>query len=125
MIMSSPPPLHVAIVDDDESLCRSLARLLRASGMQPVTYTCAEDFLVDRKSPSFDCLLLDVQLGGMSGIELARRLRAQGGHPPFIFITAHDDAQTHADAMVVGCAAYFRKNDPGADIVQAIRRLAG
>ena len=123
--MSSPPPLHVAIVDDDESLCRSLARLLRASGMQPVAYTCAEDFLADRKSPSFDCLLLDVQLGGMSGIELARSLKAQGAYPPFIFITAHDDAQTRADAMAVGCAAYFRKNDPGADIVQAIRRLAG
>ena len=125
MIMSSPPPLHVAIVDDDESLCRSLARLLRASGMQPVTYTCAEDFLADSKRASFHCLLLDVQLGGMSGIELARSLKAQGEHPPFIFITAHDDAQTRADAIAAGCAAYFRKNDPGADIVQAIRRLAG
>ena len=121
----SSPPLYVAIVDDDESLCRSLARLLRASGMQPIAYTSAEDFLADRKSPSFDCLVLDVQLGGMSGIELVRSLRAQGGHPPFIFITAHDDAQTRAAAMAAGRAAYFRKNDPGADIVQAIRRLAG
>ena len=55
---------------------------------------------------------------------VARSLRAQGGHPPFIFITAHDDAQTHAEATAAGCAAYFRKNDPGADIVHAIRRLA-
>jgi FixJ family two-component response regulator len=121
---TSSPPLYVAIVDDDESLCRSLARLLRASGMQPIAYASAEDFLADDKSPRFDCVVLDVQLGGMSGIELARRLRARGGHPPFIFITAHDDAQTHAEAMAAGCAAYFRKNDPGADIVQAIRRLA-
>ena len=121
---TSSPPLYVAIVDDDESLCRSLARLLRASGMQPIAYASAEDFLADDKSPRFDCVVLDVQLGGMSGIELARRLRARGGHPPFIFITAHDDAQTHAEAMSAGCAAYFRKNDPGADIVQAIRRLA-
>jgi FixJ family two-component response regulator len=122
---TSSPPLYVAIVDDDESLCRSLARLLRASGMQPIAYTSAEDFLADRKRPSFDCLVLDIQLGGMSGIELARSLKAQGGYPPFIFITAHDDAQTRADAIAAGCAAYFRKNDPGADIVQAIRRLAG
>lgn len=121
---TSSPPLHVAIVDDDESLCRSLARLLRASGMQPIAYASGEDFLADDKSARFDCLVLDVQLGGMSGIELARSLRAQGGHPPFIFITAHDDAQTHAEAMAAGCAAYFRKNDPGADIVHAIRRLA-
>lgn len=121
---TSSPPLYVAIVDDDDSLCRSLARLLRASGLQPITYACAEDFLADVKRPRFDCLVLDVQLGGMSGIELARELRAQGGHPPFIFITAHDDEQTRADALAVGCAAYFRKNDAGAEIVQAIRRLA-
>ena len=121
---TSSPPLYVAIVDDDESLCRSLARLLRASGMQPIAYASGEDFLADDKSPRFDCVVLDVQLGGMSGIELARSLRAQGGHPPFIFITAHDDAQTHAEAMAAGCAAYFRKYDPGADIVHAIRRLA-
>ncbi|MEJ8821600.1 response regulator [Variovorax humicola] len=123
--MSTRTPIYVAVVDDDESLCRSLGRLLRAAGMQPVTYASAEDFLADTKHPGFDCLVLDVKLGGMSGIELARRLVAKGGHAPFIFITAHDDEETRVEAQAVGCTAYFRKHDPGADVLAAIRRLAG
>ena len=94
--MSTPHPSYVAVVDDDESLCRSFGRLLRAAGMQPITYASAEAFLADTKHPPFDCLVLDIQLGGMSGIELAQRLTAEGGHPPFIFITAHDDTETRA-----------------------------
>ena len=123
--MSTITPIYVAVVDDDESLCRSLGRLLRASGMQPITYGSAEAFLADTKQPRFDCLVLDVQLGGMSGIELAQRLVAEGGHAPFIFITAHDDREMRAVAQTVGCAAYFRKNDTGADVLEAIRRAAG
>ena len=122
--MSTISPIHVALVDDDESLCRSLGRLLRASGMQPISYGSAEAFLADTKQPGFDCLVFDVQLGGMSGIELAQRLVAEGGHAPFIFITAHDDPETRAAAQAVGCAAYFRKIDAGADVLEAIRRAA-
>jgi FixJ family two-component response regulator len=116
---------YVAVVDDDVSLCRSLGRLLRAAGLQPITYDSAEAFLADTKHPRFDCLVLDVQLGGMSGIELGRRLVAEGGHAPFIYITAFDDAQTRAEAEASGCAAYFRKTDAGADVLDAIRRVAG
>jgi FixJ family two-component response regulator len=121
--MSTNAPIYVAVIDDDESLCRSLGRLLRATGMQPITYASAEAFLADTKQPRFDCLVLDVQLGGMSGIALAQHLVAQGGHSPFIFITAHDDPETRAGAQATGCAAYFRKNDPGAQVLDAIRRL--
>jgi len=117
--------IYVAVIDDDESLCRSLGRLLRAAGIQSITYASAEAFLSDTKRPLFDCLVLDVQLGGISGIELAERLVTEGGHPPFIFITAHDDPETRAGAQAVGCAAYFRKNDSGAKVVEAIRRVAG
>jgi FixJ family two-component response regulator len=122
--MSSSAPIYVAVVDDDESLCRSLGRLLRAAGIQSVTYDSAEAFLADAKHPRFDCLVLDVQLGGMSGIELGRRLVAEGGHAPFIYITAFDDAETRAEAEASGCAAYFRKTDAGADVLDAIRRVA-
>ncbi|SEB10001.1 response regulator transcription factor [Variovorax sp. YR216] len=122
--MSTQPPIYVAVIDDDESLGRSLGRLLRASGMQPITYVSAEAFLADTKPPRFDCLVLDVQLGGMSGIALARRLVAEGGgNPPFIFITAHDDPETRAGAQAAGCAAYFRKSDSGVRVLEAIRRL--
>jgi FixJ family two-component response regulator len=123
--MTLAAPTYVAVVDDDVSLCRSLGRLLRAAGLQPITYESAEAFLADTKHPRFDCLVLDVQLGGMSGIELGRQLAAQGGHAPFIYITAFDDAQTRAEAEASGCAGYFRKTDSGADVLDTIRRLAG
>jgi FixJ family two-component response regulator len=122
--MSTTTPIYVAVVDDDESLCRSLGRLLRAAGIQPVTYASAEEFLADSKHPQFDCLVLDIQLGGISGIELGERLVTEGGHAPFIFITAHDDPGTRAKAEALGCVAYFRKTDSGADVLDAIRRAA-
>lgn len=122
--MRRTTPIYVAVVDDDENLCSSLGRLLRAAGIQPITYASAEEFRADTKHPKFDCLVLDIQLGGMSGIELAQRLVAEGGHTPIIYITAHDDPETRAEAEAVGCAAYFRKTDPGADVLEAIRRVA-
>lgn len=121
--MSHSPPLYVAVVDDDEDVCRSLGRLLRAAGMQPVTYPSAEAFLADSKHPAFDCLVLDVQLGGMSGLELGEHLAAAGGHAPFICITAHDEPDVRARANAAGCAAFFRKTDSGAEVLDAIRRL--
>ena len=122
--MSKTTPIYVAVVDDDESLCRSLSRLLRAGGIQPINYASAEAFLADTKHPQFDCLVLDIQLGGMSGIELAQRLAAEGGRIPIIFITAYDDPAARANAEAVGCAAYFRKSDSGAEVLDAIRRVA-
>jgi FixJ family two-component response regulator len=122
--MSNTDALHVAVVDDDESFCRSFGRLLRAAGMQPITYPSAEAFLADSQHPRFDCLVLDVELGGMSGIELGRRLVAEGRHAPFIYMSAHDLPETRAGAEAAGCAAFFRKTDSGADVLDAIRRAA-
>lgn len=122
--MSNTPPLCVAVVDDDHSLRRSLSRLLRAAGMRAVTYSSAEAFLADRQHPHFDCLVLDVRLGGMSGIDLALWLAAEGATEPIIFVTAYDDAETRSRGERAGCAAYFRKTDSGADVLGTIRRLA-
>lgn len=121
--MSTPSKIYVAVVDDDDSLCRSLARLLRAAQFQPITYPSAEAFLADTKHPQFDCVLLDIQLGGMSGIELQHYMAAKGCHTPVIFITAHDDPTIRAEAEVGGCAGYFRKTDPGAIVIEAIERV--
>ena len=115
---------YVAVVDDDENICRSFGRLLRAAGFQPVTYDSAEAFLADRKHPEFGCLVLDIQLGAMSGIELAQRLAAAGAHTPIIFITAHDDPEARSAAEALGCAAYFRKTDSGKEVLDTIRRVA-
>ena len=122
--MNTTATLYVAVVDDDESFCRSLSRLIRAAGMQPIAYTSAEAFLADGKHPLFDCLVLDVHLGGMSGIELGRRLLAEGRMAPFIFLTAHDDLQTRSRAEAAGCAAFFGKTESGAAVLEAIRRVA-
>jgi FixJ family two-component response regulator len=122
--MSSTSTTYVAVVDDDQSVCRSFARLLRSAGIQPITYASAEAFLADSKRPQFDCMVFDVQLGGMSGIELAQVIAAtEIRHAPVIYITAHDDAETRASAEAAGCAAYFRKTDSGADVLETIRRL--
>ena len=121
--MSQAETRYVAIVDDDEHFCRSLGRLLRAAGMQPITYTSAEAFLADTKHPLFDCLVLDVHLGEIYGIDLGKRLVAEGRDTPFICITAHDGPETRALAEAAGCAAFFRKNDPGAAVLDAIRRV--
>jgi FixJ family two-component response regulator len=120
--MSAHGQTYVAIVDDDESACRALSRLLRAEGFQAVSYLSAEAFLADTKRPLFDCLMLDIQLGGMSGIELHRRLQASGSSTPVIYVTAHDEPETRAQAEAAGCAAYFRKTASGRDVLQAIRR---
>jgi len=122
--MSSITTTYVAVVDDDENICRSFGRLLRAAGMQPITYASAESFLADTKHPQFGCLVLDIQLGAMSGIELAQRLADAGGRTPIIFITAHDDPEARSAAEALGCAAYFQKTEPGKEVLEAIRRVA-
>ena len=120
--MDSHRNIYVAVVDDDESLCRSFSRLLRTAGFQPVTYASAEVFLEDTKRPQFDCLVLDIQLGGMSGLELSRRLKAVRDTTPFVFITAHDAPEMRAEALACGCAGYFSKTDPGAVVLEAITK---
>lgn len=124
MATSASGLAYVAVVDDDEGACRALSRLLRAEGIQPIGYPSAEAFLADTKAPLFDCLVLDVQLSGMSGLELDRRLHASGSSVPVIYVTAHDEPETRALAQAAGCAAYFGKTAPGKDVIEAIRRAA-
>ena len=111
---------YIAIVEDDESLCRSLARLLQASGYQPVTYHSAEVFLDDTKHPVFDCLILDIQLGGMSGLELGERLASDESNIPLIFLTAHENWETLKQSISAQHVALLRKTDPGGLVLAAI-----
>jgi len=122
--MSDTPTTYIAVVDDDENICRSFGRLLRAAGLQAITYDSAESFLADTRHPEFGCLVLDIELGGMSGLELAQRLVAAGDLTPIIFITAHEDSDSRASAEAGGCAAFFRKTDSGKEVLDAIRRVA-
>ncbi|MCL4179394.1 MAG: response regulator [Verrucomicrobia bacterium] len=121
--MESSQNIYVAVVDDDESVCRSLSRLLRAAHFQPIPYLSAEALLADTKHPRFDCLVLDIRLGGISGLELRRRLSAVNDRTPVVFITSHDEPGVRAEAEASGCAGYFRKTDPGEQMIEAITRV--
>jgi FixJ family two-component response regulator len=119
--MTLPAHIYIAVVDDDESVCRALSRLLRASGMQPITYSSTEAFLADQKHPAFDCLVLDIQFEGMSGIELKRRLKAAGSRTPVIFVSGSDNPEIREEALATGCVAFFRKPEAGSGVLDAIR----
>jgi FixJ family two-component response regulator len=113
--------IPVAIIDDDASVCRSLARLLRLAGFEPKAFGSAEAFLADGSRARFRCLLLDIHLGGMSGLEMQRAWNALPGHAPLIFITAYDEPAIRAEAVQDGCAGFFSKTDDGTKILNAIR----
>lgn len=116
----NPPDVHIAVVDDDESLCRSMSRLLRASHLQSRTFASAEAFLADAGHGEFDCIVLDVQLEGMSGLELCHRLSGTGSSAPVIIITSLDDPEVKQQAARAGCFQCFSKTDPGHEVVHAI-----
>jgi FixJ family two-component response regulator len=112
--------VYVGLVDDDESQRKSLARLLRAAGMQPITYASAEEFRADVRQPRFDCLVLDVQLPGISGIELRNQLASEGIATPVVFVTAYDDPKAREAAVAGRCVGYFFKTEAGSEILAAI-----
>ncbi len=112
----------MAIVEDDASANRALARLVRSAGYAPSSYYSAESFLADSARSSFACLLLDIQLSGMSGLELQRQLLTEGDPLPIIFITAHDDPSYRAEALQRGCAGFLRKTDPSAMVLEELAR---
>jgi FixJ family two-component response regulator len=113
--------LCVGVIDDDASQRRALGRLLRAAGMQSIAYASAEEFRSDLKQPRFHCLLVDVQLPGMSGIELRDQLAAEGIETPVLFVTAHDNPKAREQALAGPCVGYFRKTDSPSEILEAIR----
>jgi FixJ family two-component response regulator len=102
-------PLVVIVVDDDASFLNSVTRFLSGHGFDLRTFASAEALLDSDEAKMAACLLLDVHLGGISGIELRKRLTAAGFGSPVIFMTAIDDEATRKAAMSAGCVAYLRK----------------
>ena len=100
----------VSVVDDDISIRRSLDRLIRSFGLDVGLSASAEEFLTSAHPRKADCLVLDVRLPGMSGIELHRHLMADGCEVPVIFVTAHaSDDRARADAASDYTVAYLTK----------------
>jgi FixJ family two-component response regulator len=118
--MNDKKGILAAIVDDDSSVCKALGRLFRAAGIDSQCYSSAEQFLENGQAGEPDCLILDIQLPGMSGIELQQKLRASGSDVPVIFITAHDEPEMRGQGERAGCLAYLRKTDPGDSVLEVI-----
>jgi FixJ family two-component response regulator len=111
----------VCIVDDDTSLLRALQRLVTAAGFSAVPFVSAEAFLASDYRAGCGCLVLDVNLGGLSGFELHERLVAAGARIPVVFITGHDDVSTRERAHAAGAVAYLRKPFDDELLLAAIR----
>src|SRR5580698_4972974 len=99
----------IAVIDDNPSMLQGLNRLLSAHGFRVQTFASAELFLDGVEKSEADCLILDVHLGGMSGIDLQRQLLSTGRDMPVIVMTAIDDETTREAAFDAGCVAYLRK----------------
>lgn len=116
----------VAVVDDDPSILRALRRLLRVAGYAVQTFVSGEELLEWPGLATVDCLVLDVNLAGLSGIQVQERLRERRLAIPIVFITAQDDAATREAAQRGGEARYLRKPFDDQTLVAEIRlALAG
>jgi FixJ family two-component response regulator len=122
--MSAGLPL-VVVIEDDPASQRTIARVLRAGGYEAVIYGSAEEYLSSPPQSPPIGMLLDVHLGGMSGLDLQRRLRSEGATIPVIIITAFDDARSRERAERLGCVAYLRKPCEAETILALLRRLVG
>jgi FixJ family two-component response regulator len=114
----------VVVIEDDSASRRTLGRLLRAGGYEAAIYGSAEEFLSSPPTLSPIGLLLDLHLGGMSGLDLQRQLRQEGSTIPVIIITAFDDARSREQAERLGCVAFLRKPCEAETILTLLRRLA-
>jgi FixJ family two-component response regulator len=109
--MSNAKPL-IAIVDDDESVCRALKRLVRSWGMEADTFASGQEFIdLIEAMPSHqvDCVDLDVQMPGLKGLDVQERLLRGRNRIPIIFITAHDEVNVRDQALAAGAVAFVCK----------------
>ena len=118
------PPL-ISIVDDDESVREALWGLVRSVGFAVSTFASAEEFVNSDQLGNADCLILDVAMPGMSGIELQRQLVADHCAVPVIFITAHEDEGLRAQALRGGAEAVLIKPFSEEALLNAIHSALG
>jgi FixJ family two-component response regulator len=111
----------VFVVDDDVSVRESLELLIRAEGWQPVAFASGQEFLDHTRGPVPCCLVLDVSLKGLSGLELQRRVAFENRHMPIIFISAHADIPTTVQAMKAGAIEFLTKPFRDATLLEAIK----
>ena len=111
----------VAIIDDDESVRGTTDSLVRSLGYIVLTFASAEEFLRSNQINDLSCVIADVQMPGMSGVELQAHLLAQGNRVPFIFFTAFPDERIRAQALRAGAICYLTKPFDGDHLVQGLQ----
>ncbi len=121
MKTTKPPAPLVFIVDDDEAVRNSLRLLVKSVGLPAAAAKSAQEFLAGYDSDQPGCLVLDVRMPGMSGIELQQELNARGAVIPVIFITGHGDIPMAVEAMQQGAFDFLQKPFRDQDLVDRIQ----
>jgi len=114
------PDATVFVVDDDASVREALGGLVRSAGLSVATYATAQEFLASPRAEGPSCLVLDVQLPGLSGLDLQRRMAEVNLEIPIIFITGHGDIPTSVRAMKAGAVEFLTKPFGDDDLLTAI-----
>jgi FixJ family two-component response regulator len=125
MSLEKPGPESKAIVfvvDDDVSVREALQSLVRSAGFEVETFASALDFLDHRKVDGPSCLVLDVRLPGLSGLDLQKRIREANREIPIVFITGHGDVPTSVRAMKAGALEFLTKPFSDQDLLEAIQQ---
>ena len=116
------PAAMVFVVDDDASVRKSLSRLASAAGYRVQAYASPREFLARRPEPGPSCLVLDVRMPGVTGLDLQQTLASAVHEIPIIFITGHGDIPTTVKAMKAGAVDFLSKPFAGKDLLDAIQR---
>jgi FixJ family two-component response regulator len=111
----------ISLVDDDESIRRTTTLLIQSFGFQAAAFESAESFLKSGQLHETSCLIVDVQMPGMNGIQLQRHLAASGYKLPIIFITAYDNKESRQQAMQAGAVAFLSKPFNDKHLLETIR----
>jgi FixJ family two-component response regulator len=111
----------VVVVDDDPRIRESLESLIESAGLSARTFPLAEDFLLGDVLAAASCLVTDVRMPRMDGLDLQRRVRLERPELPIIFITAHHDDRVEQRAFAQGAAFFFRKPFDANELLRAIK----
>lgn len=120
-VVKMSPPL-ISVVDDNESVREAIRGLIRSIGYAVATFESAEDFLASASLAETKCLILDVRMPGMDGMELQRRLAATEYRLPIVFITAHGDEASRVEALNNGAVDYLQKPFSERALLNAVSR---
>ena len=121
--MTAATGAAIAIVDDDDSLRNSLLRLFRSAGYSVEAFATATELLRSLSLGRPDCVVLDLQLPGMSGVEVLQRFSGLEDAPPVVVITGNDEGQLREQCMALGSKRYFRKPLDCDALLEAVREV--